>query len=192
MSEEKGHKTCTYIKETFSDNIVNFLWHVNYSSPLNTAISDNRKFQKCKDLPILSKLDCSCRSPMEVRLIWESSFWICNNIRMCGEKCASDQRISKYPFKRRGWPCMVVRLQNIDCHCSSVTTNQRIALYLKLMNAVSQWSSWCMRDGNSSTATHREQRRYSRVWLTMTLYCIFSDPKMFYMMDSFGKICSCN
>ncbi len=39
------------------------------------------------------------RRPIEVRLIWESSFRICNKISMCGEKCTVYQRISEYPFK---------------------------------------------------------------------------------------------
>ena len=53
-----------------------------------TVISDARasEIQNCKDFPILSKLDYSCRNPVEVGLVWESSFWICNNIRSCREK----------------------------------------------------------------------------------------------------------
>ena len=51
--------------------------NMNDTSPLNsTVISDVRtsEIQKRKDLPILSKLDCICRSPPEVRLVPESSF----------------------------------------------------------------------------------------------------------------------
>ena len=36
-----------------------------------------------------------------------------NKISMCGEKCTSDQSISKYPFKVDDTP-MVVHPENID------------------------------------------------------------------------------
>ncbi len=78
---------------------------MNYTSTLIeycTVISDARasEIKKCKDLPILflSKPFCVCKSPIEVRLVEESSFRICNKISLCGEKCTLDQRISEYPF----------------------------------------------------------------------------------------------
>ncbi len=41
-----------------------------------SVITDTRasEIQKCKDLPILSKLDCFCRSPTEVKICLEEFF----------------------------------------------------------------------------------------------------------------------
>ena len=86
------------------------------TSPLNTVISDARasEIQKCKDLPTLSNLDCSCRNPMEVRLIHESSLWLCNNIRMCEEKCTLDQRIIPLLIKFTHGP-FTVSVNRLHC-----------------------------------------------------------------------------
>ena len=40
--------------------------YMNDTIPIDARASE---IQKCKDLPILSKLDCPCRNPVEVKLV---------------------------------------------------------------------------------------------------------------------------
>ena len=62
-------------------------------------MAEQRNSKKRKDLPILSKLDCFCKSPREMRLVSESSFWICKKSVCVREKYISHQSIYEYPLR---------------------------------------------------------------------------------------------
>ena len=42
--------------------------------------SEIKQNKKIKEKDTLSKLDCFCRSPVQVRLVLDSSFWVCKRI----------------------------------------------------------------------------------------------------------------
>ncbi len=77
--------------------------NINYTAPLNTVLyySDaqaSKIKQKCKDILILSNLDCSCRDPVEVRLVYRRVLSEYSIISECVEKKYTSDQISEYPF----------------------------------------------------------------------------------------------